>query len=66
MVRSEECVVRNGGRRARQIALIRIGIHSKTPFYIARRMLTTNRVRFHAKRYTKVIILLIAISNIEC
>ena len=62
LVRNAKCVMVAASPR---VALIPIGIHSKMAFYIARRMLTTNRVMFHVKRYAKVIILLSSISNIE-
>ena len=48
-----------------RIALIPIGIHSKIPFYIARRSLKRLSSHFMKRIIAKVIILLLTISNIE-
>ena len=48
-----------------RIALIPIGIHSKIPFYIARRNLKRLSSHFMKRIVAKVIILLLTISNME-
>ena len=52
-------------RRAIALLLHRWMPSGKIPFYIVRRRLKTDRVMFHMKWRRKVIILLLAISNIE-